>query len=603
MQKAKKIHVIIFGLLAAALLYFYLTNPLPTISYLMEDMLCQHATTPQKNIYIIGVDDKSLQALGPWNTWPRSRMAEMISLLNADEDKRPAVIGIDFMYFGEGNGDEALFQAASRYDNLVFASELKFNTTLQILADDGSYRMDSLLPRAVELPQAPLDTLSGHGFTNVFLDSDGKVRRSMYTAECDGIQYDNFAYKIYQTYAEASGLPLYVPDVDKNGLWSFPYSVKPGVYAQGVSFLDVLQGHIPASFFKDGIVLIGAYASGMTDSYYTPISYSEPMFGVEINASMVQALCEGKSLRPVPVWLQLILFPMLLFVCFYLYQKDTLWKNFCLFTSTAGYLLAAALLARAGLIINCLYFPLFSGLLYLAEIILSYLDERRERLLTLETFGRYVSPDVASHLLSSIGSPMEAMRESRRHIAVMFVDIRGFTPLSESLAPEEIAGILNEYFTLTTTAVFENKGMIDKFIGDATMALFNAPGDLKDYVYQAVKASVQIRDGSEALRQIIKERYAREIHLGIGIHCGDAVVGSIGTTYRMDYTAIGDTVNTASRLESNAAPDQILISEEVCHVLAGRIRTEYLGEKQLKGKQKPVPLYAVLSLEETESNP
>jgi len=143
---------------------------------------------------------------------------------------------------------------------------------------------------------------------------------------------------------------------------------------------------------------------------------------------------------------------------------------------------------------------------------------------------------------------------SKKHIAVMFVDVRGFTPMTEGFrdTPELIVETLNEYLELTAGAVFGNGGSVDKFIGDATMALFNGFVPLDDYIYKAVKAADDMVQGAAELNASIKERYGIDIGFGVGIHCGEALVGNLGPSFRKDYTAIGDTVNTAARLESNA---------------------------------------------------
>ena len=165
--------------------------------------------------------------------------------------------------------------------------------------------------------------------------------------------------------------------------------------------------------------------------------------------------------------------------------------------------------------------------------------------------------------------------------------------MSEVLKPEEVVEILNEYLSLTTQSIFNNKGTLDKFVGDATMAVFNAPLDLDDYIYRAVKTAWDMKAGSEALAEKFEKRFGRSVAFGIGVNCGDAVVGNIGCEFRMDYTAIGDTVNTAARLESNAKRGQILISQEVYDNVKDRVEVTPIGELPLKGKEVGVFIYQV----------
>ena len=171
--------------------------------------------------------------------------------------------------------------------------------------------------------------------------------------------------------------------------------------------------------------------------------------------------------------------------------------------------------------------------------------------------------------------------------------------MSESLQPEEVVSILNEYLALTTASVLGNEGTLDKFIGDATMAVFNAPFDLDDYVYKAILTALAIRDGSDKLAERLQEQFGKTISYGIGVNFGEAVVGNIGCEFRMDYTAIGDTVNTAARLESRAKAGEILISEAVYHEVESRITAEPVGEMELKGKSKPVKVYRLIDIKES----
>lgn len=157
--------------------------------------------------------------------------------------------------------------------------------------------------------------------------------------------------------------------------------------------------------------------------------------------------------------------------------------------------------------------------------------------------------------------------------------------MSEILTPQEVVSILNRYLSLTTDCIMKNHGTLDKFVGDCTMAIWNAPIEQEDYVMNACKAAVDMVEGSKALSQELLEKFGRTVSFGIGVHCGSAVVGNIGAEMRMDFTAIGDTVNTSARLEANAPAGKIYISREVVDRLGNRILTTSLGDGiSLKGK-------------------
>ena len=212
-----------------------------------------------------------------------------------------------------------------------------------------------------------------------------------------------------------------------------------------------------------------------------------------------------------------------------------------------------------------------------------YLVGEKKRWEIMRAFKKYVAPQIVDEV-SKGGEFQISLGGERRELAAMFVDIRGFTSLSENLEPEEVVEILNEYLNLTTHAIFKNGGTLDKFIGDATMAVFNAPFDLDDYIYRAVCTARDIVAGAQDLEDRMEKRFHKKVNFGIGISCGPAVVGNVGCDFRMDYTAIGDTVNTASRLEGKAMAREILISEQVYEALKDRIR--------VKGKAKEICVYS-----------
>ena len=221
--------------------------------------------------------------------------------------------------------------------------------------------------------------------------------------------------------------------------------------------------------------------------------------------------------------------------------------------------------------------------------------EKLEKKRVLKAFERYVAPQIVKEL-GKDDSFESRLGGERRDIAVLFVDIRGFTTMSESLQPEQVVDILNEYLNLTSQSIFNNQGTLDKFIGDATMAVFNAPMDLDDYVFKAVRTAYDMRKGAEVLEKKLLEQFGNSVQFGIGVNCGPAIVGNIGSEQRMDYTAIGDTVNTAARLESNAKRGEILISEAVYERVKDRIEAEQVGELSLKGKAQKILTYRLLDI-------
>lgn len=219
--------------------------------------------------------------------------------------------------------------------------------------------------------------------------------------------------------------------------------------------------------------------------------------------------------------------------------------------------------------------------------------EEKQRI--TQNFSRYVSKHVLDQILSS--KTFARLEGEKKKITVLFSDIKEFTQLSESLTPEDLVSFLNEYFENMIKIIFKYQGTLDKFIGDGIMAEFGIPLEDSEQELHAIKAAIEMQQLLKDLSQKWKGKAYETIHIGIGIHTGDAVIGNIGSSQRMEYTAIGDTVNTAARLESltKEFKQEILISKETYSGVTtkGEILFEYLGPISLRGKVQPQELYAV----------
>ena len=346
--------------------------------------------------------------------------------------------------------------------------------------------------------------------------------------------------------------------------------------------------------------MVGAYASGMQDAYRAAIDRGQSMQGVEINANVLQSLIDGKTAVEVSKDVYAAIMFVITYLVFFLVRKQKLAFALAEMVVFIGvHLLVGRIMALNGKIITQLSAMIVFILIVVYLVVEKYLLEKLRRRKMLSTFKQYMAPQVVDKLTK--GNDFEIkLGGEKRDVAVMFVDIRGFTPMSENLQPEQVVQILNEYLTLTTESIFKHNGMLDKFIGDATMAVFNAPFDLEDYLYEAVATAWDIKSGSDELGKKLMEQFGRTVSFGIGVNCGDAVVGNIGCEFRMDYTAIGDTVNTAARLESRAKPGQILISEALYKALEDRIEAEEVGEMELKGKSNKIMVYSVTAIEKAD---
>jgi adenylate cyclase len=217
-------------------------------------------------------------------------------------------------------------------------------------------------------------------------------------------------------------------------------------------------------------------------------------------------------------------------------------------------------------------------------------DSLQQKQRIQNAFGRYVNDYVLNQLLE--GPEEEGRSGIEREVTILFADIRGFTHLSEGLKAHKVVGLLNEIFQLVSDRILERGGTIDKFIGDSVMAYFGAPVPDPDHPLQAVRAAVEIEEALAA-RGLRVGSDAMRVEIGIGIHTGVVVVGTIGSDRRSDFTAVGDAVNVAHRLEKLARPSQILVSEAVQRRVRGSVRMRFEGERQLSGRVEPVHVYSV----------
>lgn len=601
MKKKTKDKLMIYGMATIPVVIFVLLvlfMPFYAIEARLSDTLYSQLEGTDRNIKMITVDEETLAEYGTFTEWSREKCTELIRLLCEEEENAPTVIGMDFLFVSGADEatDRDLAEACREAGNVVFASNMVYRGDTKQDAD-GKIYYDSWNVEMVEEPFDGLRDVVTDGFANVHIATDGCVRYTKLTENFGDDTRDSFAYAVYKEYMEATGQKVIMPKSDSKGKFTFFYSGENGEFSH-FSMNDVLNGVVPVSEFRDAIVLVGAYAPGFQDSYVAAVEKSVPMYGVEIHANIIQALMQGKTAVAVPVGLHLLVGVCLIYAFFLVAKRQKLVPVLIgAAVLTALHMFVGRLLAKNGYTIPQLYFAVVIFLIMLYFIIEKYFIEKFRRKKVLSTFKKYVAPQIVDKLAKEGNFELKLGGE-KRHVAVLFVDIRGFTPMSENLAPEEVVSILNEYLALTTSSILENEGTLDKFIGDATMAVFNAPFDLDDYVYRAILTAIAIRNGSEELAKRLQDKFGKTISYGIGVNVGDAVVGNIGCEFRMDYTAIGDTVNTAARLESRAKAGEILISEAVYETVRERIEAEPVGEMELKGKSKPVKVYRLIDIKE-----
>ena len=586
----KKLLPVIEALIVGILVFLItITNLFSELDYIARDGLYQVPRGIRSDIKIIGIDARTLEEYGPIQTWSRSMYADLINTLTVDENTKPAVIGFDILFSGTiDEGDQALVEAAEKHGNVVVVSHLTYSKKWETDSQGVLYYP----VEDVVLPYDELLNVTSNGYSNVSPDSDGSVRRIIPSETYDGVTYQTFAKVMYDRYCESQGIsPNQIPK-DKSGRTMINYSGKPGNY-ECISLVDVLEGRIDPRVFSDSVVIVGAYDPQMQDSFNVPTGGSSQMYGVEIHANIFQSyLQERFAINGDPYILSLItaLVAMLLHL---LFRKLKIWQSILLLIGSVGAEVGLlVLINNNGYSFSVIYFPLIIFLSFIYSLGLNYILESYKKKKVLNAFRKYVAPQIVEEIAKKGDFEIKVGGENR-DIAVLFVDIRGFTTMSEALEPEQVVEILNEYLTLTTKSIFDNSGTLDKFVGDATMAVFNSPFDLEDYEYKAVCAAMDIVKGGEAIEEKFQKRFGRSVGFGVGVNCGPAVVGNVGCEFRMDFTAIGDTVNTAARLEANAKKGQVLISDVLYERLKDRLEVKDVGEIPLKGKTKGVFVYEV----------
>ena len=596
--------IIIAGLLIIILNF----NLLLYYENVLQDAAYQNPGLTDPNIKIIGIDDYTLiefeDKYGRFTDWSRYKMAEAINILNRYDDAKPAVIAIDILYAGtSGNAeaDAALAKAAADGGNVIVVSTAHFGKQL---AED-MYTDSMIIWHETPYPELARSA-AAYGLANGILSaSDSLVREAYLKLPYNGEMLYSFPVEIYRKYMQYMGEESRVTDdfIDRNDAAYIKYSGRPLDYSD-ISFSDIFEDDFEPDIFEGEIILIGPYATGFEDTYFTSVSRRNQMYGVEIHANVLSMLISGDFSEyvsnKVNFAIVIIFFILLPFVIIKLIKDIRILLLIFVITGAAYYFIALYIFGR-GYILPILYPILSLVIIYIYQVVYGYILEAIEKRKLKTAFRKYVDPKLADKLIDS-GEANSNEVGVKKNISVLFVDVRGFTPMSEALReqPEFVVKILNEYLELTARAVFNNDGSVDKFVGDATMALFNGFFQTEDYIFKSVKAAWEMVQGAAEVNALIKEKYGVDVGFGIGINCGEAIVGNLGPSFRKDYTAIGDTVNTAARLESNAKPSEILISKEVYEALKDRIEAISIGEIELKGKSIKLEVFSVKSV--TDSN-
>jgi adenylate cyclase len=566
----------------------------------LEDSLFQKPGAISGDVVVIGIDERAMEELGPYGTWTRDVMAQALESLGSDPEKRPAVVAIDTLYSGTSTpeADAHLVQAAKDLGCVVTAASANFGSERGI-SENGTYTVNMYAVLGFEESFPELKAVTKQGHINAMYDADGIMRHAVaYIDVPGGERVSSMAATAAGMYLEQQGEALTMPVTDARGHFYVSYTALPGDFYDGISIADLVAGSVPADYYAGKIVLIGPYAAGLQDSIYTSVERAKQMYGVEYQANVIEMLLSGDYKREASDLLQALTLFVVLSAAFLLFRKLEVKLSALLLGGIVLVSIAAdVLLYRSGLIVHPLWIPAGAIIIYVASVLIQYFQTRAERLRVQRMFNRYVDPEIVNEILRE-GTDSLGLQGRLCDIAVLFVDIRGFTTMSERMDPETVVSILNEYLGMTSDVIHRHKGTLDKFVGDCTMAFWGAPLPQEDPCYLACQTALDIQAGAQEISKRLEETIGESIHCGVGVNFGPAVVGNIGAESRMDFTAIGDTVNTAARLEANAPREMIYISRSVADALGDRAQTTSLGGTiKLKGKAEGFEVLTLDSLE------
>ncbi|MEK7672310.1 MAG: adenylate/guanylate cyclase domain-containing protein [Patescibacteria group bacterium] len=617
--------VIIGSLLTILLSMMVFTNSFKNLHHSFSDTLYTYNNASDQ-IIIIGVDDKSTQSppegLGRYSQWTRNNFTELLKVL---ETENPKVISLDFIFHTttETLQHNQIYQfsssipptASSKEKLQLYEDFFKKNKSSLDDPTDNAFGMqlkkfDNVIMAASingndgELikPLYKFSLTTKLGVINTFLDESGILRYSTPFFTIADKTFDDFAVATARQYLgtdkadQLSKIPIDDNDQMMVNYFGDPYSYKM------ISFVDILYGNYEKGSLKDKILLIGPTSSKeIHDEHYTPRDNTTPMPGVEFRANEIQTILDGKFLTEqsnISQILTLLFILTALTIAFnYL---NIIWSTMTAIAAIFLYLGSAHLFYRGGLIINMVY-P-FIGIVssYFASWVYKYFIADRKKRELKNAFGHYVSNDLVEEI--SKNPEMVKLGGERRVVTVFFSDIKDSTAYSEKTSIENWVSQINEYFTVMETVLKKFGGTLDKYEGDAMMGFWNAPIAQADHVLRAYMAAITMKQSLVELHKKWTTQNRPLIEFRIGINTGEALVGNFGSATRFDYTVMGDTVNTASRLESaanKAYGTKLMVANfnghlsdlDLAKVILREVDTVYLP-----GKKEPVTLFELLGL-------
>lgn len=546
---------------------------------------------PPADLLIVAIDEPSFQELRrPW-PWPRRLHADLVNRLKA-AGARLIIFDVLFADAGKAEDDKSLAKAFREAGNIILSM------TFEVAQDPRFTR------RILITPHKTFQECSQEvGLCTITPDADGVVRR--FCLSLGG--KDTLPLAAFRVLRPETALPPVL-----SGLINY---AGPPRSIDTVSYYQVIDPErpLPVSRIRGRVVLVGtmleASATPQTqaDAFYTPFfaGNGRLMSGVEIQANILNTLLDGSWGRELRLWERLA---MLVWIVLLASMVLTRMRPLPGLVFIGAVLLLIMGLSFAMFYLARFWMPPFLmatglALVYAGNVLGHYVIEAREKRWLRQAFGRYVSPSVVEtiithpHRLELGGEEIEA--------TVLFADLEGFTLLSETMPPQSLIKLLNDYFTPMTQIIMSYQGTLDKYIGDALMALWGAPVPMTDHALRACRAAIDMEQAMTDLQADWQALGLPNLTARIGLHSGPVVAGNVGSRDRFNYTVLGDTVNLASRLEgvNKAYGTRIILSEESAHYVKDRLLVRELDSVQVKGRGQPVTVYELLGLYPPEGIP
>jgi len=607
---------------------------------------------PNDGILIVGIDNDSLSdpAVGSYPI-PRSKYGLALQALSK---AGAAVVGFDINFpdLSSPSEDQAFHDALAQTKTPVVLAygAGEFDAAQGRYVQRGISQIPIKAFRCVEMGTSvdksgacsqPLPNVI-LASSDLALDYDGVVRRlplvvqpSCYPSTCSTPLIDTFGLAAYRAGLfgpDLSGAPeiqvasgratfgtAWSTPVSSSGSILINYSGPPGNFKDFqhyVSFSDLLNGKVPDDLIRDKVVLIGAYnLTGVNDEQLVTTSFggnaTGAMAGVEIHANVVQMLLNavGTTLNPSrfltaePPWvLLLIVLVLSLATAVGVARVTVLWGLLGTVIALVAFTFAMAAASAFNNWVPDLFHPwLAIALTYSGVTAYRFLYEDREKRKVTALFGTYLKPEIVAQLAKTRGGVEDILRGGeRRDISLFFVDIRGFTSMSESMAPNDVTEVVQMYLDHLSGIIFTWDGTIDKYVGDEIMAFWNAPREQGNHALLAVRCAYDCVNRTHELQERLLAKGLPPIRYGIGINTGPAVVGNMGSRSRLQYTALGDTVNTAARFCAHAPAFQVLIGQATYDACRDYIAVDLVPGVQLKGKSaETFSIYNVTAIRES----